>query len=340
MILWSLVYGLVAAFPDGVHRIEKNKHKVGGPKHPHPKHEDPNNHPKSKQQQTNNQPTVSYESDPTPLNRIHSILQTTLEQVIGLSPQNPTFVPIPLQGDAFWNRSGTHHALPTSRVRRRCSDFWTCEHATMALEIDGAIFHNGILYLHNADTHSREAIKGVRKFYDSLKGRHPAAETPNLYYLPPTYTIYEGIPRWIEGLPIKFIETNNELNITTCQHLWDTSGYFLHPYYVDNNFHALNDNVFSVLASVVLQHIMGAAMEGSSHRTLFLFRNRDKAEKVHNASPMYKMLYMLFDDVKPAKDVVMGGPHCIRHMVGIPNLYLSCSSAIMSHILHPHPNLT
>ena len=326
LILWSLIYGLTTglttiAVPDGLHKKEKVTSKQLPKKvnkqHMLPKH-DPNNHAKSKQPpKKEHQPE---ESDGLSfLNRMPSILQTALELVVGPSPHNPTFLPLPLQGDAFWNRSGTDHALPTSRVRRRCSDFWACEHATLALEIDGAIFHNGVLYLHNADALSREAVEGVRKFYDSLLGRHPP-ENSNRYYLPPTYTMFEGpsshsSPRWVEGLPIKFIDTNHGLNFTTCQRMWDSSVYFLHPYFPDNNFHALNDNVFAVLASVLLQHIMGASTGGSIHRPLFLFRNRDKPGKSHNLSPMFKLLYLLFDDVKPAKEVVMGGPHCIRHMV-------------------------
>ena len=314
LFLWSLFCGL-AAFPVTERRIKSTNNE---PKHVIPRQKTIS-HPKSRLL-----PTTPRQDDPTlsrasvVQQRIPSILQTALELVVGPSPQNPIFQPLPLQGDAFWNRSGTNHALPTSRVRRRCSDFWACEHATLALEIDGAIFHNGVLYLHDADAQSREAVEGVRKFYNSLLGRHPP-ETPNQYYLPPTFTLYEESsshsgPRWVEGLPIKFIDTNHGLNFT-CERLWDSSVYFLHPYFPDNNFHALNDNVFSVLASVLLQHIMGATLGGSIHRTLFLFRNRDKPGQSHNLSPMFKILYMLFDDVKPAREVVVGGPHCIRHMV-------------------------
>ena len=310
LILWSLICG---AFSRTERRIKSTR--INEPRHEIPRQKTTSSHPKG-----NQQPTTPREDDKTLtsaagfVRRIPSILQTALELVVGPSPQNPIFQPLPLQGDAFWNRSGTNHALPTSRVRRRCSDFWACEHATLALEIDGAIFHNGVLYLHDADAQSREAVEGVRKFYNSLLGRHPPDDV-----LPPTFTLYEESsfhsgPRWVEGLPIKFIETNHGLNFT-CERLWDSTVYFLHPYFPDNNFHALNDNVFSVLASVLLQHIMGATLGGSIHRTLFLFRNRDKPGQSHNLSPMFKILYMLFDDVKPAREVVVGGPHCIRHMV-------------------------
>jgi hypothetical protein len=72
----------------------------------------------------------------------------------------------------------------------------------------------------------------------------------------------------------------------------------LFPWEAHNSFHSMNDNVFSLLASIVLQHVTGrhrprgeAAMGGK--RVLYVFPKQSRAQA--KESFMFKLLRVIFD---------------------------------------------
>ena len=167
----------------------------------------------------------------------------------------------------------------------------------------------------------------------------PATEV----YLPPARVLHVNGAKWVEGPPIKFLAPGEDIpgtaNATptstttastafSCQRHWNTSVFFLHPYFPDNSFHALNDNVFAVLASVALQHLTGAAAGAGDHRSLFLYRDRAPGGQSRRPTVMWRTLHTLFDDVRPARDVLAGGPHCVRHVA-----YAAALTTMHSHTL-------
>ena len=113
-------------------------------------------------------------------------LQRALDLVLGPRPNNPTLASLH-DDSAYWaqasdsNNGSRRVPFPASRVRRRCRGFWACEHVTFAVEVDNAVFHEGTLYLRDADPESRAVVEELRNFYQSLKGRKvapPPAPSP------------------------------------------------------------------------------------------------------------------------------------------------------------------
>ena len=72
----------------------------------------------------------------------------------------------------------------------------------------------------------------------------------------------------------------------------DESAYFLFPWEAHNSFHSLNDNVFSLLSSIVLQHVTGS-LRGPAKRVLYVFAKQSKAQA--KESFMFKLLRVIFD---------------------------------------------
>lgn len=72
----------------------------------------------------------------------------------------------------------------------------------------------------------------------------------------------------------------------------DESAYFLFPWEAHNSFHSLNDNVFSLLSSIVLQHVTGS-LQGPTKRVLYVFGKQSKAQA--KESFMFKLLRVIFD---------------------------------------------
>ena len=94
--------------------------------------------------------------------------------------------------------------------------------------------------------------------------------------------------------------------LPACVRQWDTSAYFLHPWESSNSFHSFNDNVLAVLATVVLQHVVGADTTsplGGGHRTLFMFRKNAFSKKAAT-SQLFKLLFWIFEgDVRETAQV-------------------------------------
>ena len=104
------------------------------------------------------------------------------------------------------------------------------------------------------------------------------------------------------------------------------SAYFLFPWEVGNAFHALNDNVLAVLASVILSYLTdGDGRGGISagnvsddqrlRHTLYLFNHLPGGKM--KPSLTFKLLSVIFGEqhVRPARSVMSKGPpRCLAHL--------------------------
>jgi len=248
---------------------------------------------------------------------------------VGASTREPP----PSSSSSSSRSSSSSSSDSSSKVRIRCRQYLGCEYPLPAVEIDHAVFLDGTLYLTNVDAESRRALRDTEAFYAARKG-----------FLPSALVQYRASTEWLHGPAIVLY---NESDVRTypqvravsspqrpvCCHLphppcilsrsqmpdgsyqplpactrqWDTSAYFLHPWESSNSFHSFNDNVLAVLATVVLQHVVGAdrtAPADGGHRTLFMFR-KESFSKRSVASQLFKLLFWVFEgDVREAAQVV------------------------------------
>ena len=203
-------------------------------------------------------------------------------------------------------------ALPASSVRSGCLHYLACEFPIPSVEIENAVFYEGILYLNNIDDTSKKELDVIRNFYAAKTG-----------YLPSTQVQYGTEIHWLHGPQISLYNSNDPTTYPKgvkleCLNIWNTSAYFLHPWEVGNAFHSLNDNVFSLLASIIMQHIKISSTpqkstititeRASGFKTLFLF-NRMVDTRYTKSSLIFDTLLWLFEgDVRPAKKLLQGFP--------------------------------
>ena len=203
-------------------------------------------------------------------------------------------------------------ALPISSIRSGCLHYLACEFPIPSVEIENAIFYEGTLYLNNLDNSSIKELGVIHNFYASRKG-----------YLPSNQVQYGPGIHWLHGPKISFYNSNDPLSYPNgvkfeCLNMWNTSAYFLHPWEAGNAFHSLNDNVFSILASIILQHtkISGTPQtstqtmikKASGYKTLFLF-NRMADNRNKKLTHIFNTLLWLFEgDIRPAKILLQGVP--------------------------------
>ena len=211
----------------------------------------------------------------------------------------------------------TRNELPPSRIRIRCNDYLTCEYPIRAIELDNVVFYYGTVYLTNIDRDSRHALQTMNTFFAIRQG-----------FLPSTLVQFKSTTEWLHGPPIVIYNVSDMSTyprtkdgsrqpLPMCARFWDTSAYFLHPWQSVNAYHAFNDNIIAVLATIVVQYLTGADdtfSTGSGFRTLFMFRKLGYTNR-KVVSQVFKILFWMFEgDVREAKQIFVGGPHCLRHM--------------------------
>ncbi|RYG68730.1 glycosyltransferase family 61 protein [archaeon] len=88
--------------------------------------------------------------------------------------------------------------------------------------------------------------------------------------------------------------------------------HFLFSWEERNAFHSLNDNLLPMLTQVYLQAITQTSrMEEFSNRVLYMFRGL----YAHDTTSIYTLLHRIFPTVRPAKQIMQGGPHCVHRGV-------------------------
>ena len=204
--------------------------------------------------------------------------------------------------------------LPPSRIRIRCSHYLACEYPIPAIELDNVIIYQGTLYLTDIDHDSRHALQTMNTYFAIRQGG----------FLPSTLVQYESTTEWLHGPPIVIYNVSDMSTyprtkdgsmqpLPICVRWWDTSAYFLHPWQSTNAYHAFNDNIIAVLATIVVQHLT-CSDDSYGFRTLFMFRKLGFANR-KVVSQVFKILFWIFEgDVREAKQIFDGGPHCLRHM--------------------------
>lgn len=241
---------------------------------------------------------------------------------------------------SFWKQIKNGNSIGKnyrSSLRRRCNNYLACEHHIPVVEIHNAIFYQGNLWLNKPDEHTLAHIRNLTQLFASRSNHLPVNLAHN--------NANGGAgSTWIPGPRIILFDSNNAAYLppkgfdgpstssstrsstpppTTCARVWDTSSFFLFPWELGNAYHTVNDNVLSVLASVVLQHVTdithysGAGVDNPSHRTLFTFKGPNGSEKAQNSS-LNSLLRVLFDgDVQQAAVLLdpEAGPHCVRRVV-------------------------
>ena len=196
--------------------------------------------------------------------------------------------------------------LQRSSIRIRCEDYLACEYPLQAVEIDNAIFYNGVLFLADIDEASRSNLLLIQKMYGT-----------RLEYLPSTMVQHKSAIYWLHGPKVALYDSAAPSapirgGLLKCVKTWNTSAHFLHPWEINNAYHSLNDNIMSVLSSIILQHITPVTddanyvhkAEGS--KSLFLF-NRMSYSTHLKTSLLFGILNWIFEgDVRPAKEILQG----------------------------------
>jgi hypothetical protein len=89
------------------------------------------------------------------------------------------------------------------------------------------------------------------------------------------------------------------------------------PWETNNAFHTLNDNILSVLANIIVQYITSPAASPQDMATYVLYQlNPVGRAKAGAPSLLLNLFPIIFgaDNVKPAKALFTGGPHCVRKL--------------------------
>ena len=207
--------------------------------------------------------------------------------------------------------------MPSSRIRIRCNDYLACEYPIPAVELDNVIVYQGTLYLTDIDPDSRHALQTMNTYFAVRQG-----------YLTSTLVQYKSTTEWLHGPPTIIYNVSDMSTyprnkdgsrqpLAKCARIWDTSAYFLHPWQSVNAYHAFNDNIIAILATIVVQYLTSSDATfstGSGFRTLFMFRKLGYTNR-KVVSQVFKILFWIFEgDVREAKQLFDGGPHCLRHM--------------------------
>lgn len=107
---------------------------------------------------------------------------------------------------------------------------------------------------------------------------------------------------------------SKHLSLEVCKNQWKNhSAFFVSPWVTYNAFHALNDNVFAMASSVVLQYLSTPVAMRSELYPRILYRLSKLVPK--SSSTIYELLDVFFPQSQSAKKLLAGGPYCVQHGV-------------------------
>ncbi len=188
-----------------------------------------------------------------------------------------------------------------SSLRIPCRDRVACEYLNPSIEMENVMILNGVFYLNHLDGKSNESLKVMKSFYASEIG-----------WLPSTLVRTTDISQdWVTGprFSLRWLETTVSKKCTT---IWDTTAFFMHPWEPHNAFHAINDNVLSILMGIAVSYLLN----GQITKSITLFKFNLSYFPLKPSGIMYQVLDFIFEDIaRPASDLLKGGPHCIRKVV-------------------------
>ncbi len=188
-----------------------------------------------------------------------------------------------------------------SSLRIPCRDRVACEYLNPAIELENVMILDGVFYLNHLDAKSNESVKVIKTFYASEIG-----------WLPSNLVRTTDISQdWVTGPRFSLRWLDNKVP-KKCVTTWDTTAFFVHPWEPQNAFHAMNDNILSVLMTITLSYLLN----GHITKNITLFKFNLSYVPLKPSGIMYQVLDFLFGDVtRPASDLLKGGPHCIRKVV-------------------------
>jgi len=206
--------------------------------------------------------------------------------------------------------------------------YLACEYHVPVAELQNVVLFNGIAYLNNADMTSRQTLDGMASLYGAKAGHLPSSlvqDNINAEWLPGPKVVFYDASKIGGDADVKQKKNSSSSTLPSyCKTVWNTSAYFLFPWEAANTYHSLNDNVLSIISSIVLQHVTSPTLPLSrylntssdfGHRTLFLFKRIQGTDSSLNPSLLFQLFRLLFeDDVRPAQTLLSGGPHCIRRL--------------------------
>jgi hypothetical protein len=189
------------------------------------------------------------------------------------------------------------------------------------------VFIAGEMHVHGSSARLEGEIKALQAYYGAKPGHLPSTQVQ----IPP-------VTDWIAGpmivvrlvVPTQALSCADKLPAFSCSQKSDqysrncgsassqngnsTHAVFLFPWEAHNTFHALNDNVLSVLSNVILHYLhtpAGLSALSMPRYTLYTFQSSVGAPTL-----MFHLLSVIFGTTynRPARALLAGGPHCVRSL--------------------------
>jgi hypothetical protein len=157
--------------------------------------------------------------------------------------------------------------LPVTTIRLQCdnSKYLACGNSTPTIEILNPVVLHGTIYFNHPDQQSLDIINQFATYFEAVPNRLPSC----------LGTIPRGGQAWLPGPRYVIInDTNRPLNAPKkCGQTVAAWAHFLFAWGHTNAFHALNENVFKVISSLILQRYFHAdlAVKPSNKATLYVF---------------------------------------------------------------------
>mmetsp|Transcript_4558 Transcript_4558/g.6973 ORF Transcript_4558/g.6973 Transcript_4558/m.6973 type:complete len:602 (+) Transcript_4558:85-1890(+) len=178
-----------------------------------------------------------------------------------------------------------------SVIRPRCTSFLACVFHNTPIELEHIVLENGAVHLIDPDPETKSLV-------NTMEG-----------YLSPLKTLLVRTQQAaFKGLELKIMDSKKAMSIR-CIETWNSTVYVQIPWLPTNSFHTLNDNVFSVVTQLIVQHI-AHPKPLTARRSLLLFKGAEA-----KVGALFRSLETLFEgDVHPAKRLLQGGPYCVRRL--------------------------
>eukprot|EP00981_Chlorochromonas_danica_P007971 scaffold1931_cov215-Ochromonas_danica.AAC.27 len=232
------------------------------------------------------------------INRAVDVLQHVLEETLkGYGEGPPPFLNLSQIGQSS-----------NSMIYRRCTGHLACEYHVPVVEMRRVIFDNGAVIVPGPA--NQQLVDSLMTLHGAKKGHLPS-------FL--VQTNANG-GEFVAGPAFTYSQKNQNqnqkqnLSLEVCKNQWKNhSAFFVSPWVTYNAFHALNDNVFAMISSVVLQYLSTPIAMRSELYPRILYRFSKLVSR--SSSTIYELLDVFFPQSLSAKKLLAGGPHCLQHGV-------------------------
>jgi hypothetical protein len=190
------------------------------------------------------------------------LLKESLDSVLG---PRKSIIPMSNPANKSWVNTIPHiRDLPITKIRMRCDQYLACGNSTPTIEISNAIIHQKVVYFNYPDQESLDIIEKFPTFFADVPNRLPSCSGKV-----PT------AEAWLPGPRFSVINATHRPPDAPkrCGEYVDTSAHFLYAWEHSNVFHALNDNLFKVLVSLIIQRYTQTGPDEilTNRATLYVF---------------------------------------------------------------------